>query len=519
MTESISFPTQGELVTYAFKIFGLLPTKYDRDSDFRDKAKTFQKLLSRLKDEEGQLTKNFEKALKTFDERLSKHIDDQQTRFVIQGVLANLYREYNQTLIEEGTNRSKIDTLLYFLSTRAISTLVEAVTFQSLLRHRLSGEDLVPHLDMFLVDTTDEGEPTWPLTKVIRWIYSEMNCSQVQFHAPRRSQAAENPALEQNLENAGNWVRDQAFPSLPSLLANFQSSLALHEGDREIPKSLTTSMVLSLTLARVSTAVFKDIQRVYGERSLKKMTECVRLYFTAIADEVKEFKGEIRQQCKQDDLTQLPTAVWESACGHYFQFFQSKNQEALVTLQRLCSADPDNPFKPIVIQTLAHKLGRYQVITRMDQMVFSAAWFPSDGFQDLLDLGFRLKNDPQTSEADVDRFEQKLSAAGMTEQLAWLGPWLRAVCLYRTERFADAFEYSEKAYALGKYRAGRNQYLLVNLYMELCAKNNRRLKFKKALDWANYAGIKVRWIRSEEQTQETIDVAFEFFRVANYVTH
>jgi ABC-type transporter MlaC component len=91
MTESISFPTQGELVTYAFKAFGLLPTKYDRNSEFRDKAKTFQKLLSRLKDEEGQLTKNFEKALATFDERLSEYLEDKQARNIILGVLADLY--------------------------------------------------------------------------------------------------------------------------------------------------------------------------------------------------------------------------------------------------------------------------------------------------------------------------------------------------------------------------------------------------------------------------------------------
>jgi hypothetical protein len=65
----------------------------------------------------------------------------------------------------------------------------------------------------------------------------------------------------------------------------------------------------------------------------------------------------------------------------------------------------------------------------MDQMLFSSAWFPSPEFERLLNRGFELKQDSRTTEADVDRFEQELSAANMEEQLAWLGP-----C---SERFAS----------------------------------------------------------------------------------
>ena len=516
MTESISFPTQGGWVPYAFKAFGLLPTKYDRDSEFRDKARSFQKLLSRLKDEEGQLTKNFEKALATFDERLSQYLDDKQVRGIILGVLADLYREYNRTIIEEGTYRPKNDTLLYFLFTRATSALVEAATFHSLRQHKLSGEDLVPYLDMFLPDISTDDEIVWPMAKVIRWIYSEADCSQIQFHAPGRGPASDNPTLEQNLENAGNWVRDDAFPSLPSLLANFQSSLALQEGTRKIPESLSSSIALRLTLARISTAVCKDILAVYGVGVLKQLTTSVRLYFTTIADEVKEFRNELKRANKTDDLSQLPDPVWQGACSHYSEFFQFKKKRALETLQKLYAGDPENPFKPVVIEKLARDIGQYPVVTRMDQMLFSSAWFPSREFERLLNRGFELKRDTRTTELDVDRFEQELSLANLEEQLAWLGPWLRAICLYRAERFADAFEHSEKAYTLGKYRAGRHQYRLVNQYMELCAKTNRRLRFKQALDWANYAGIEVRWIRSEEQSRDQIDFAFEVLSKAIY---
>lgn len=179
--------------------------------------------------------------------------------------------------------------------------------------------------------------------------------------------------------------------------------------------------------------------------------------------------------------------VYENACSQYAKFFMFKKQKALETLQKLYAGDPENPFKPVVIEKLAGDIGQYPVVTRMDQMLCSSAQFPSPEFEHLLNRGFKLKQDTRITEADVDRFEKELSAANVEEQLAWLGPWLRADCLYRAERFADAFEHSKKAYMLGKYRTGRNQYHLVKQYMDLCAKTDRRLKFKQVSRSDGYA--------------------------------
>ena len=49
MTDEIAFPSQGELVSYVFNAFGVLPTKHSSDFEEQDKTK-FQRLLKRLKD-------------------------------------------------------------------------------------------------------------------------------------------------------------------------------------------------------------------------------------------------------------------------------------------------------------------------------------------------------------------------------------------------------------------------------------------------------------------------------------
>jgi len=53
----------------------------------------------------------------------------------------------------------------------------------------------------------------------------------------------------------------------------------------------------------------------------------------------------------------------------------------------------------------------------------------------------------------------------------------------------------KQAFGQAKYRAGKSQYKLVIQYLEICAKNDQKRNFKKAVEWVNYLGIQVRWFR------------------------
>ena len=49
-------------------------------------------------------------------------------------------------------------------------------------------------------------------------------------------------------------------------------------------------------------------------------------------------------------------------------------------------------------------------------------------------------------------------------------PGLRGVYRYRKDQFETAMPHFQEAFENAKYRAGRNQYKLVNQYVELAAK-------------------------------------------------
>lgn len=134
----------------------------------------------------------------------------------------------------------------------------------------------------------------------------------------------------------------------------------------------------------------------------------------------------------------------------------------------------------------------------------------------MLQRGFDLKNS-STLQSDADDFKENLRTSGLADQLCWLASWVDAARTYRAEDFSAAMDLFEQAFEQAKYRAGKSQYKLVNQYLEICAKNNQKRKFKKGVEWANYLGIQVRWLRDKEQTDENIDLAFFILSKANYV--
>ncbi|MNP11145.1 hypothetical protein D3C76_1033190 [compost metagenome] len=77
-------------------------------------------------------------------------------------------------------------------------------------------------------------------------------------------------------------------------------------------------------------------------------------------------------------------------------------------------------------------------------------------------------------------------------------------------------DYYQVAFDYAKYRAGKQQYDLVNQYVEVAAKNDKWQWFKKGVEWAQYLGIKVRWLRDDEPTEEKLKYVYRMLKIARY---
>jgi hypothetical protein len=235
-----------------------------------------------------------------------------------------------------------------------------------------------------------------------------------------------------------------------------------------------------------------------------------------IAEDVDEFKAELQPVMQRQESPEAALAIWLHAYSDYWTFFYAKADSVVDTLQRLQEARPGQPMREDVIAALKSKYGPFAVYTRLDLARRQMSFAPPEGFFEMLQRGFGLKQGTDTQWVQIDEYAAQVNAYGLGEHLCWMEPWLRAVYHYRKEDFKAAMSYYQEAFENAKYRAGKYQYDLVNQYVEASAKNDKRQFFKKGVEWAQYLGIKVRWLRDDEPTEDKLDFVYEMLKIARY---
>ncbi len=519
MSRDTCFATQGELVKLAYDAFGVLPRKEASHDDIDEtQKKAIQKQLARLAKEEGGLLSNFEQVIQTLSSILTAYLHSIQVMSAIGDPLDDLLDAYSWLVREEGTYLSKAETLRYFISTRAIPLLVVSLN-QSLLKHRIADLALEVPEDVFwyLPTVAEDGRLVMPLEKVMRWVYARCDLSQTQFHYPGKNPRSDNNTLQQNLDNAIKWTRGARLPALPALFRNFEESFAaLAQIGREIPKELQASIFVALMIARVSSYLAREINEAYDHQYLADVCNQFRDHALWIADDVNEFKAEVAPVMQRQESPESALYTWLNACSHYWDYFDGKLAAVADTVQRLMDARPGAPLRDDVLAALKSKCGLFAVCSLLDRIQRQSAFFPPRWFGELLHFGFDLKNNSATRLEQIDEYAAQVAAYGLDEQLCWMAPWLRGVYHYRKEEFEAAMPHFQAAFENAKYRAGKNQYKLVNQYVEVAAKNDDRRGFNKGIQWAQYLGIKVRWLRDDEPTEEKLDYVYYMLKIARY---
>ncbi len=519
MKRKVCFATHGELIKLAYDAFGVLPRKEAIHDDFDETAKKAkQKQLDRLVKEEGHLSSNMGEAILSLSYILTEYLPSFRMMSAVGDIFNDLQDAYSDLVRNEGTFLDKAETLRYFISIWAVRLLVVSLN-KSLLRHKISDFELDAPEDEFwyLPSICKDGKLTMPLEKVMRWAYRLCDTSQTQFHYPGKNAASNDVALQHNLDNAINWIRKPRPPSLAALMKNFNDSFkSMAENGREIPKQRQASILTALLIARVTSYIANENVKAYDSHYLVDTCNQFRDYALWIADDINEFKAEIQPVMLRQSTHEEAQAVWLHACGDYWGFFYAKADAVLDTLQQLQEARPEQPIREDVIAALTSKYGRFAVCTCLDLSQRKMSISPPDGFVEMLQQGFCLKRDSGTTLALIDKYAAQLKTYELEEHLCWMEPWLRAVYHYRKEDFKNAMCFYQKAFENAKYRAGKQQYDLVNQYVEVAAKNDRKQFFKKGIEWAQYLGIKVRWLRDDEPTEETLEFVYHMLKNSRY---
>jgi len=518
---SIGFPSQGELIKFIYKAAGVLPRKYGPQDEMDEKTKkTVQKALARLAAEEGNLNDNFGELIQRLSSSLSGHISNYKIMFSIGEILFDVLDVYKQVLREDGTYLSKKETMKWFLSTYLIHSVVLSVN-KHLLRFNVAADNLFfPDNDWFL-PTIIDGEVEYPLAKTLRWAYELCETSHNSFHLPDKRSSVNGTRQEQNIENALNWLNGKSLPSLATLLSNFNFSFDTLDKCEDIrfrkiiSEDKRESIRIVLFIARASTFIFKEILENYGITYLKDVCNQYCRYASYLLEEIEPIKAVIEthiisQQLSPPEIDEL----WYEQIPGFFsqlgdkQIYIAKEIETYISLS--------NAITPAKVNDWVKQYGSWTVLPIIDFIYRQLSQPIPESFPDFLFKAMELKNNAHTTEEEIRGFETQLRKSGLDIYLPWAVNWIYGAFYYKKEQYEVAYPFFKEAYEAARYCAGKNQYKLVNQYVEVAAKNNKWSEFKKGIEWSQFLGVEIRWLRKNEPTKENLDFVFYMMKTANY---
>jgi hypothetical protein len=518
--DDVGYPTQGDIIRFLYKAAGVLPEKRDPTPALDDRQRrNLQKALERLATEECNLDENFGEAIRKLAYLVAGHIECESLNLAVGEVVFELIDVYRQVLREEGTYLAKRETLRWLIADRWAPAAAVSIARQITRFDLRTLAPYFPESPRWFLPDVGADKPTWPLAKVMQWIYAQANLSQTQFHYPQREASAGDDGRERDLENAQNWTRGRNLPSAAALRWTFDRAFeayqlgALNRCGMSVTPLHRDGARMALFLARCATYVTSEIRAHFGEEFLMRVCQIFERTLALALEETRRVETFIDELARDGSCSSRDFGLRNDAVKFWDDELKMRAQRASSDLQALQESDA---LSSAEIEQLVHKYGPLVVLPTIEWLKAPRHHEIPSGFAQALLDGQSLSADRELSHDRIDTYESCGQALGVTPLLPWMVPWLHFLVCYRQEDYAHAWDWISIAYEGARYRAGSSQYKIVNHYIELAAKMNKRRAFVKGLEWARYIGMSVRWLRDKELTPENIDFVMDMMKRVSY---
>lgn len=509
---TIGFPTLGEVVKYTFRATGIIPSKYEHHNSLSDKEKKcYQKALERLAAEEGDINKNFQKLGDIFIQVISANIKNRKVLHVLSHIIADLVEVYGVVITDDGTYQDKKSSLRWMLSSYFIPRLIISI-HKHPVRANLASEGFIsPAEPYWFLPTVDGNSITWPLGKAMAWVYQLSGVSQTQFHYPGKGADSNDHLKANQLENAQNWITGKHIPSWEGLQRNFSKALEAYPHLAEQKESI----LLALFVTRLATVISQDIDDLYGRDYLNELIAQFKRHtdwLKAPMAKLSRFFDEVVHHSK------MSTGMMDSMHAEYAERFWRERADIIVHAAKHIQSIIMEPPHILSSQQKAGFISQYgedvvgPIFEFFDQQQQQRENIP-EGFIECLAEFFELKK-TSCEPSKVATFNAKIERYQLSSVCAWMVPWLRAETLFHANDWSGVYQELSIAFDAAKYAAGQNQRPLLNHYLEACAKNDKWREFKKGITWAQYLGIKVRFLENNEPSDDNMRYVFDLMQRA-----
>lgn len=519
--DEVGFPTLGEVFRFLFNSAGVLAAKRDRTPDFDDKKRNkLRQLLHRLAKEEGNLRANCNEAQRELAFLVAGYVPCAPVCLAIGDVISDLLIVYRHVLRGEGTYLSRRATLHWVVAERWAAALAMAIA-KAITRFDLrSLAAYFPDVQSWYLPDIGEDRITWPLSKVMRWIYAQSGSSQRQFHWPSHEQDDLDGQRGRDLENAQNWSRGGEPPSAAALAWTFERCFQAREFVKPEHGSLAgeygpryvSGAQMALFLARWATYAAKEFEQAFGREALQTVCQVFERTLAMAMREAGHVETMIAAAREQEQAL-LEIDLREQAVEYWNDELKARIRLATREAQTLYAA---KALSEQELERMESIYGPLAVRPFVDAMQASMSRVIPSGFGEAVLEGEALSRDRSLDVARIDKYEAGIKRTGMDACLPWMAPWLRFQRCYRHLDDAGAWEWIAQAYESARYRAGVRQYQILNQYVEMAAKMGNESAFRKGVQWADFVGFPVRWLRDKALTSDNLADAMDMLRIARY---
>ncbi|GGX23158.1 hypothetical protein [Undibacterium macrobrachii] len=525
MNMNVGFPKVGEIIQFAYDAAGVLPRKHALEKDFDETAKkTLQKALSRLAKEEGDLGESIQQLIKKLGYLVGGYLTNPRVAIPVGDVLMDLLEMYQMALRGNGTYLDKKGTIKWFIVDCLVGQLSLSVK-RKILRFNIEAENYKTPEGCWFLPSVEENRLVFPLEKAMSWIYAECRLSQREFHCPDKTDSM-TFAQQQNLESAKYWIKESVVPSVPVLFWNFRRSLeSINKTSnlnikRTINSHQIDNFLVILFIARISTFVSKKILENFGQPFLLDVCEQFVLQYGFVSSDFSGFETDLRNRLKTIPFRKsYANKVWEEQTLNFCDFYDHVQSEFEGTLKMMGEEGRIEIFQnPFEVNKFCGQFGKFFPLSFAMRVQRPELHDLPVNFPEILSEGLDLKNRPNTSVEEIESFENALSNSGIEPLLPWILPWIKGTFHYRRQEYDLAFPFLTDAFDSAKYCAGGQQYKLVNQFVELAAKNDKKSDFERGISWARYVGVEIRHLRSNEMTEVNLNSVFEIMKKAVYAT-
>lgn len=518
------YPSLGDITKALFDHSGVLPKKNECTGIVIDEKtkKSIQTQLRRLAQEKSELTSNL---LELCDRIAAFILEATRCPRVMNACLQTVddaFVQYKDFLRGDGTFLSKQDSAKWLIKNKLLDRFI--LSYQkNMLKFNVSASNYISPSDRFwwLPDITTQSIK-WPIAKAFDWIYSIAKTNQTHFHFPDFG-FADNYRLSQNLENASRWSTGRNIPSWASLLKNLNDSLIAMEQaqsnhQRVVDAKSRDSFRTILFIARFSTSVFIKLERQFGLEFLLEITTHIKKQDHRLSKIHNYFKrvvatGIHSQPIKDQDSIDV---IWFEETNAFWESRVLDIQYGSECINTRFVDKRQDGFNVNDLKYFLRYLDSFNLCLLLKQVRNDTENLAPPRYFELIRKGLTVRKSPDTSYEVIAEFVEEVKNSELEVSLLWLTSWMWGTYHYRRAEDNLAFPFYLRAFENGKYAAGHNQYLLVNQFVECCAKNNKWREFKKGIAWANYLGIDVRWHRGFDESEDRLKNTFDMLKIAHY---